>query len=115
MTKKDVVDMLNKMKLPSEIKKQRLENAERMESEGYFDKKTLNTLYSDFRSMQDNDFWKHCTIDSYKYMETEKWYDYEMAEPIVVLKYGDYTAMFKIGELLKTKDGWKIIDWSSWK
>jgi hypothetical protein len=115
MTKDEVIDMLNKMKLPDEMKKHRLAIAEKQDKDGYFDKRKLNDLYSDFRSVEDNDFWKYCTIDSYKYMETENWRGYEMAEPIVVLRNGDYTTMFKIGELIKTKNGWKIIDWSSWK
>lgn len=115
MKKGEVIAMLNSMKLPDELKKQRLAAVEKQDEEGYFNNTRLEKLYTDFRSQEDNDFWKNCTIEGYEYMKTDKWYGFEMAEPIVILKLGDYTANFKIGEIIKTDSGWKIIQGPAWK
>lgn len=115
ITKNEVTSTFNSMKLPSELKKYRLAALEKQDKEGYFDKENIEKKYLSIRSVEDEDFWKNCTIEGYDYMETDKWYGYEMAEPIVILKQGDYTANFKIGELIKTDNGWKIIQGPTWK
>ena len=115
MSKNEVIAMLNSMKMPEEVKKQRLLAVEKQDKEGYFEKTELMKLYSDFRSGEDEDFWRNCTIAGYEYMEIDTWNGHNMAEPIVILQQGDYSVNFKIGELIKTGKGWKIIRGPMWK
>jgi|GEM_PF-2840996 len=115
ITKNEVTATFSSMKLPAELKKQRLAALEKQDKEGYFDTENLEKKYLSIRSREDDDFWENCTIKDYEYLKTDKWYGYEMAEPIVILQYGDYTANFKIGELIKTQKGWKIIRGPFWK
>lgn len=115
LTKIESISLLKSMQLNSELKKQRLEAVEEQDKAGYFSKERLEQRYIGFRSVEDRDFWKHCTIEGFEYMDTEKWFGYEMAEPIVILKHGDYTTRFKIGEVIKTNNGWRIIEGPTWK
>ncbi|WP_157363752.1 hypothetical protein [Alkaliflexus imshenetskii] len=115
LTKKESISLLKSMQLNSELRKQRLAAVEEQDKAGYFSKDRLEQLYIGFRSIEDRDFWRHCTIDGYEYLETETWFGYEMAEPIVILRHGDYTTRFKIGEIIKTHKGWRIIEGPTWK
>ena len=114
--KEELMRTITSMTMPETNKKQELEATENRAKDGYFDKTRLEKAYSEFRTVQDKDFWENCSIEEYKYLETEDFFGYEMAEPIVVLKYGDRTKNFKIGELIKIDKGWKILGAGpSWK
>jgi hypothetical protein len=115
ITKSEAIKLLNSMQLNTELRKQRLAAVEKQDTDGYFSDVKLEKLYADFRAVEDKDFWDHFSIEGYEYMETDNWFGYEMAEPIVVLKHGDYTTRFKIGELIKTDNGWRIIQGPVWK
>lgn len=75
------------MELPSDLKKQRLSATEKKDKDGYFNNTRLEKLYSDFRSREDNDFWKDCTIEGYEYMETDKFSPHKPARHHTIKRY----------------------------
>ncbi|MBJ2176275.1 hypothetical protein JBL43_18635 [Aureibaculum sp. A20] len=115
ITKDDLMNVISSMTMLEPNKTKELEVTENRAKDGYFDNTKLEKAYSEFRTKQKEDFWKNCSIESYGYMETEDFFGFQMAEPMVVLKNGERTANFKIGELIKTDKGWKILgggpDW----
>jgi hypothetical protein len=107
--KDELMSLISSMKMPETNKKYELEATENRDKDGYFDNTILEKTYSEFRASQENDFWQKCLIEEYDYMQTEDFFGYETAEPIVTLKYDNKILRLKIGELIKTEIGWKIL------
>lgn len=115
MTKKETIRMLENVSLPEAMKRDRIVKVKDAEKEGYFSQKKLIERFNEVRSKEDESFWREVKIEGFENMETNKWFGYQMAKPILILKYGDNTFKFKAGELIKSDNGWRIIEGSSWE
>lgn len=116
ITKEEALAVINSAKLSTKTKEEVLKMQKKREEEGFFDTDVLGRRFDKFRSQRREHFWKNFTVENYESMETIRSFgNYEMAEPIIWLKEGEDTPIFKPGELIKTQKGWRILRGPFWR
>ncbi len=93
---------------PNSEKEKQLEQFERMQKLKVFDVDSLQKAFRTFRNTETNEFWQQLRFDSVDY-RIENWKGIELTEATAFVSYQNQTFRLKIGELIKTPHGWKIM------
>lgn len=73
-----------------------------------FDIDSLQKDFRNFRNSNTDEFWQQLQFDSVDY-RIENWKGIEMTEATVFVTFQNQRLRLKIGELIKTPHGWKIM------
>lgn len=106
---KEVVDLIELTLTENDsIKQNQYTQLNRLKKNDVFNCDSLQNDFSNFRNTKSNDFWKQVIYDSVTY-NIETWESIQIAEATVFVSYQNHKLRFKIGELILTPNGWKIM------